>query len=357
MDDQNKSVNDRWAPPTNRGERGYAADPDFSSRADAGADFGTSSREAGDEAFNPRTTELRHEIDETRANMGETIDAIQERLRPGNVAARAAENVRDATVGRVKEFAGSITGRRDWQGDRDDDWRYRSSGWDGTSNGVLDRIRENPFAAAMAAGSIAWLLFGSRRSRGYQYSSADRERAMYGSTRGGQAFVREARFDFDESPSRYGAERRDWGPTASEDRDWGEATGRMTDRAREVAADTGQRMRHAASDVRRRTRSVTSDSPLATGAIAAAIGLAIGLAIPETERENEILGEARDSMIDRGKDAVRTAAERVQTAAGEVQRVATDALKGIAPSESDQSGSNQAQQTAAPTSKGGRTKA
>jgi len=272
MDDQNKSVNDRWAPPTNRGERGYAADPDFSSRADAGADFGTSSREAGDEAFNPRTTELRHEIDDTRANMGETIDAIQERLRPGNVAARAAENVRDATVGRVKEFAGSITGRRDWQGDRDDDWRYRSSGWDGTSNGVLDRIRENPFAAAMAAGSIAWLLFGSRRSRGYQYSSADRERAMYGSTRGGQAFVREARFDFDESPSRYGAERRDWGPTASEDRDWGEATGRMTDRAREVAADTGQRMRHAASDVRRRTRSVTSESPLATGAIATNCG-------------------------------------------------------------------------------------
>src|SRR5205085_8020599 len=90
------------------------------------------------------------------------------------------------------------------------------------------------------------------------------------------------------------------------------------------------RVRSAATTVQRRTRHFAGDNPFAAGAIAAAVGLAIGLAIPETERENEILGEARDSVVDRGKEAVRTAAERVQTAAGEVQRVAGDALKGIA---------------------------
>src|SRR5205085_11671181 len=111
--------------------------------------------------------------------MQETIDAIQERLRPGNVASRAAESVRDATVGRVKEFAGNLTGRGGSR-DRfdDDDWRYQSRGWDGSEgNVVLDHIRSNPMAAAMAAGSIAWLIFGGRgRGRQQAWSQADRER-------------------------------------------------------------------------------------------------------------------------------------------------------------------------------------
>jgi len=83
---------------------------------------------------------------------------------------------------------------------------------------------------------------------------------------------------------------------------------------------------------------------------AAAVGLAIGLSIPETERENEMLGEVRDSMIDRGKDAVRTAAERVQNAAGEVQRVAGDALKGVASGESNRGDGRQAQHSEMSTS-------
>ena len=103
------------------------------------------------------------------------------------------------------------------------------------------------------------------------------------------------------------------------------------------------RIRYAASDVQRRSRGFASHSPLATGAIAAGLGLAIGLTIPETERENEILGEVRDSVIDRGTAAVRTAAERVQSAAGEVQRVAGDALKGIAPAGSSQAGNQRTQ--------------
>jgi len=346
MDEQNKSMKERWDPPTNRGERGYATDPGFSSGAEyAGRpDVGTTSGDAGDEASAQRTTEIRQEIDEARANMGETIDAIQERLRPGNVAARAAESVRDATVGRVKEFAGNLTGRSDSPNrDRDDDWRYRSSGWDGTSDGLVDRIRNNPIAAAMAAGSIAWLVFGGRRVKGYQYSRIDRERGLYGSTRDGQAFVREARLDLDDSQSSYGFDRSERGVGS----ELSQNASQMSERARETAADAAQRVKYAASDAGRRTRNFASASPLATGAIAAAVGLAVGLAIPETERENEVLGEARDSMIDRGRDAVRTAAERVQSAAGEVQRVAGDALKGIAPAGSNEGGSSQGGKTTA----------
>jgi len=192
MDDQNKGMNDRWAPPTDRGERGYATDPGFSSGAEYRSrendDAGNTTEEA---PAGPATADIRGEIDQTRAEMRETIDAIQDRLHPANVASRAAESVRDATVGRVKELAGNLTGRSSSHTSEGDEWRYQSYGWDGSErNVVLERIRSNPMAAAMAAGSIAWLIFGSRR-RGQPrpWSQRDRERAIYGSTQGGHAFV------------------------------------------------------------------------------------------------------------------------------------------------------------------------
>jgi len=341
MDDQNKGMNEQWAPATGARERGYADDPGYvSSEYASGADYETP-RHVDSEGTERRTSEVREEIDRTREDMSETIDAIQDRLRPRNVASRAAESVREATVGRVKEFASTMTGRNSSDDDNwNDDPRYRSSGWDGSPrNGFVDRIRDNPLASAIAAGSIAWLLFGGRRHRsGYASSWQDRDRAMYGSTRGGQPFVREARIDLDSGPSFEGERdnpgqgwrqrgNRDW--RARDRSDSGQADVDVIARAREAASDVSQRARAAASDMRRRGGRFAAESPLMTGVFAAALGLAIGLAIPETERENEIMGEAKDSIVDRGKDAVRTAAERVQSAAGEVQRVAGDALKGV----------------------------
>jgi hypothetical protein len=50
--------------------------------------------------------EIRHEIERTRAEMGETIDAIQDRLSPE----RLREKVRENTIGRAQEMAESATG-------------------------------------------------------------------------------------------------------------------------------------------------------------------------------------------------------------------------------------------------------
>ena len=48
--------------------------------------------------------------------------------------------------------------------------------------------------------------------------------------------------------------------------------------------------------------------------------------LPETERENQVMGEARDSLMEKGRETMRDAAERVKETAGEVQKVATRAL-------------------------------
>lgn len=51
--------------------------------------------------------------------------------------------------------------------------------------------------------------------------------------------------------------------------------------------------RKAQNQMRRMLR----ENPLMVGAAAIVVGAAVGMALPETERENELMGEARDSVV------------------------------------------------------------
>jgi ElaB/YqjD/DUF883 family membrane-anchored ribosome-binding protein len=53
--------------------------------------------------------------------------------------------------------------------------------------------------------------------------------------------------------------------------------------------------------------SLRRDNPLALGAIALAGGLAIGLMLPSTRREDEVMGETRDSLMDQARRIVEEA--------------------------------------------------
>jgi ElaB/YqjD/DUF883 family membrane-anchored ribosome-binding protein len=183
-----------------------------------------------------------------------------------------------------------------------------------SGDGFMDRVRDNPLPAAIAAASLAWLAFGGRRER-----HNDRSRAIYGSSRGGQAFVRETRIDLDDDDERPAFRTARVGQSYSS----GEGTGEWS---RSAMPDAARRMRYAGANAGHSARRAAEQNPLAAGAVAAAIGLAIGLMIPETEPENRVMGDARDSLIERGRETVRDAAEKVKETAGEVQKVATRAI-------------------------------
>lgn len=53
----------------------------------------------------PTTDEIRSQIEHTRAEMSQTIDAIQARLSPSRLVTDAKQTVKDATIGRVKRLA------------------------------------------------------------------------------------------------------------------------------------------------------------------------------------------------------------------------------------------------------------
>src|SRR6185503_5337660 len=62
---------------------------------------GVTDRDDADE----RTLEIRHEIEVTRGEITETIDAIQEKFKPRNILASATDRVKSATAERVSDMA------------------------------------------------------------------------------------------------------------------------------------------------------------------------------------------------------------------------------------------------------------
>jgi hypothetical protein len=50
----------------------------------------------------PKTASIRSEIEQTRANIGETVEEIQQRLAPSNLVAEAKDTVREATRQRIR---------------------------------------------------------------------------------------------------------------------------------------------------------------------------------------------------------------------------------------------------------------
>jgi ElaB/YqjD/DUF883 family membrane-anchored ribosome-binding protein len=325
MDEQNKGVNERWAPPGTTPERGYTREePATPVTGTTGAR--TEERSPG---------EIRAEIERTRADMGETIDEIQDRLRPGNVAARVTESVREATVGKMREMAHSaqdaLTGRGNAWDDYGDDESY----------GLIDRIRDHPVPFTLATVSIAWLAFAGR---GHRRPS---DRAIYGSTAYGEPYIRETRMRDDRSRSYYGSAgaRGDTGePTVGRTmHDAAEglrhAAGDVRHTASEATSRMGEVTRETGYEVRRRARRTTNqlermvrDNPLMVGAIAAAVGAAVGLIVPETQREHELMGDARDQLFEKAKETATEAKERVEQAAvraqDAAQKAATETLTG-----------------------------
>lgn len=289
---------------------------------------------------------LRAEIRETRERMSETLDELGTRLNPNRLKAQVKENIREATVGRVETMARNAADRVNE-----------------TGHGVVDRIRENPIPAAMIGIGLGWLLFGGRRRD-------DRtvwERSyVSGSEWDGTAYVG----DISATTPRLAQDDAAGGIGESVSREPG-VVDRVKDRvtglgetvldttsgvaasARERVSDVGERVGETASNLADRTRSIAhnvsdgtrrrvhmatdrfdetlNENPVAIGMVALAVGMAAGLAIPESRRERELMGQYRDQLVDRVRETVGETRERVQHVAErvveETKEVAREAVK------------------------------
>jgi hypothetical protein len=256
-----------------------------------------------------RARELRAEIEQTREEMSETIDAIQEKLRPGNVVAEATERVKNATTERVKNMVGSAS--QSAQGAME---RTRHMAGD-----LMDSGSQTAIPAAMIGIGAAWLLIDRLRNRDREYDSDYRR--GYRTSGSWQPQYGEY------GAQGYGAEGYRY--ESEEQSGVGETLDRVSSRASEAASQA----RYAAMRTSRRARNqfqrLLQDNPLLVGAAAVLVGAAVGMALPETERENEWMGEAKENFVDRAQDMARNAATRAQEAAGDLAgEVASQVVSG-----------------------------
>ena len=278
------------------------------------------------------TEQLRAEIESTRDRMSDTLDQLGERLNPNRIKQEVRHNIREATIGRVENMA-----------------RHAADRVHETRDGLLNTIRDNPVPSAMIGIGLGWLLFSGRRSQsdlhthdrlpddlnGYAGTgyvgdiSATSPRLRQDDAAGGMgasiAHEHETGVRERVSEVAHRAEQRLSDVTHSAK----ERVSEATHRAQEKVSDVGHRIQHVAADVRETTRlqayrveegfqRTLQDNPLAIGAVALAVGLATGFAIPESRREARLMGPARDRLVDRAREAASDAKERVQEVAERV---------------------------------------
>ena len=236
-----------------------------------------------------RTKQIRDEIENTRGEMTETIDAIQEKLKPGNIVANATERVKSAATERVREMSdtASQTAQQAMDYTRD------------TANSVVDTARQNPIPLALLGLGAAWWLASRSRNSSSSFGR-NPGRRDYGYSWGSRS---------SEGPW---TER----PNVTETGDGPMA--RATSRAREYTSNATDSVQRIARQRKNQLQRTMEQNPLLVGASALILGAAVGLAAPETETENEWMGEARDNVMDRARDMAREAADQVQEAAGRV---------------------------------------
>jgi ElaB/YqjD/DUF883 family membrane-anchored ribosome-binding protein len=241
--------------------------------------------------------DIEQEIEATRERMGRDIDELGERLSPDNLKRQA----REAISGKAQDIAHNVGDRARYQGSR-----------------MIDFIQENTsLVAAMGLGAV-WLIqqrnrsevSGDRMSR-FAYTGPERRRE--GIT--GRIADRAAEMRDSLSATASGVAERASDLTQQAGERARDLTHQANERAREVSTRAADQGRRARGGLER----MVEENPLAVAAGVAVLGLACGLLVPESEREQRLMGPYRDDLVQRTQETVRRVKDAAVEAGGELR--------------------------------------
>jgi len=241
--------------------------------------------------------DIEREIEETRSRMSQNIDELGDRLSPEHLKQEA----KSAIKGAAQEAVSNVGEQARRTGSR-----------------LVDVIRDNPLPVIAVGAGVTWLLTqrsnsdvsGKRMAR-YAYTGPDRRQGE-----GRQAGS--------------GIKGRVGGAVSDVKGKVSDAASGIAEGVSDFASGTQERMGEIGGEARRQTMRVKTSlersaeqNPLPVAVGAAIIGLALGLLLPGTERENELMGTARDGLMDRAEKT----AGRVKDAAVEAGREVKEAVQ------------------------------
>lgn len=288
--------------------------------------------------------ELRSDIEATRSGMSDTVEAIQAKLSPQNVQEmaeqiterakqaalevvdQATEKVRetvtqlknevkteihDATIGRVERMVGNM---KDTTRD--------------ASSTIVETIKANPIPAALVGIGLAWLFMNKSSSApterrysavGYGYNPQGNSPQGYGHWN--NRYQEQGTSPVDAVQQKAGQVMDSVSEAAEHVK---ERAGEFVDQAQTKVEHLSDRVQDQAQNVMYRSQGMFEDNPLMTGALALALGAAVGLLLPETQRENELMGDARDKFMGQVSEAAHETLDKAQKVATETLHTAAD---------------------------------
>jgi len=287
----------------------------------------------------PEETEhIKAQIEETRSQLGSTIDAIQEKLSLANVSEQVSEQVTnviesakdsvyDATIGKAVGF-------------------MKNLGNDISGSRVMRTVSSNPFPLVLiglGAGLLAYQNYG-RGKRPIRGLGKFQGRGNYGGTyTGGQELGAQSRSGSTGTSGEsmatraYGSVSDTAGSAYSSVTDAaGSAYESVSGKVGDVysgAGDIANRAYKSAGELGSKAQEqyeyYIEENPLAVGAVAAALGAAVGFAIPSSRYEGQLMGETRQQLVGKAQSVAGDFIEQARRVADHAGQTIKEEAKSL----------------------------
>jgi ElaB/YqjD/DUF883 family membrane-anchored ribosome-binding protein len=301
-------------------ERNYLEENGDTRDRDQSEDRAVGLRADADNAAN-ETEQIKERIEETRNQMGETIDAIQEKLSFTNLSEQVSEHVNHAVETAKDAVYGATIGKA---ADI-----MKNIGDEITNSSIIRTAKDNPLPfvlIGLGAGLLAYQSYSGKPGRRRRQLASGREtfgRIGDGSYKGQR-----------ESGSEEALAEKVNGVTAVVSNVAGTAYEKVTsavDSALTGVSDVANQAYTKAGDVRVAARGkydyYLEENPLAVGAVALALGAAVGFAIPETHYEEQLLGPARQDLLEKAQNTASGLIDKTKEVVTEAGRTVSEQAK------------------------------
>ncbi|MGI8410271.1 MAG: DUF3618 domain-containing protein, partial [Pyrinomonadaceae bacterium] len=301
------------------------------------------------------TEQIKAQIEETRSNMGETIDAIQDRLSFSNISEQVSEQVNNA----IETAKGSVYEHVNNAFETAKDSAYdatvgkvvnfmKNAGNELSRSSVGKTAMENPLPLiliGLGAGLLAYNSFNKKQSK----SSSLRYRSDSGTDYRTQNDRADYRTRTDYSTSRTDESNASMLSSAQEklgnvkdsvsdaaatayegvSNTAGSAYESVANAASTTYSEAGRVAGKAYEKVGETYNQYLEEKPWAIGAVALVAGAAVGLAIPSTRYEGELMGEARYNLLSKAQDTAGDLVDKAKQVAAEAGRTITEEAKAL----------------------------
>ena len=257
--------------------------------------------------INRDTRDIQQDIRGTRSEMSETIDAIQARLSPDNL------------LGQAVKFFNSENGQD-------------------MANNLSRTVKNNPVPISLIGLGLTWLMMSDRNKQN-QYREPSYPRDRYDASAGYRA-ANTPSYGPDYGPDRADRPGEQVGERAGAALH--EAGQKATAKAADVrdsvtqaATHVGHKINNATDSLREQTahtadqakrglQDALREQPLTLVGAGLALGALLGAGLPSTRREDELMGETRDELLDSAKEAGQKQAEKVRKVANAAAEAAVE---------------------------------